>query len=61
MERNGRRKVWEEILDTMLDAPTDPLPQEEPSMHTNIFGKVRELFTTALDRQEEFTKEVYDR
>ena len=55
------RKVWEEILDSMLDAPTDPLPQEEPSMYTNIFGKVRELFTTSLDRQEEFTKEVYDR
>jgi len=55
------RKVWQQLLDSMLDAPTDPLPKEEPSFYTNIFGKIRDLFTTAFDRQKEFTKEVYDR
>ena len=60
-------QLWQEILNNLemgsaLEVdPQTGFPKEEPSMYQNIFGKVRNLFKTSIDKQLDFMDEVYDR
>mgnify|MGYP003134537298 FL=1 len=50
-------KTIQEILEPMQDAPSTPLPKE--NLVTNFFSKIRELFTTAVTKQQEFNDRIY--
>ena len=50
-------KTIQEILEPMKDAPSTPLPKE--NLVTNFFSKIRELFTTAVTKQQEFNDRIY--
>ena len=72
VSEDATAEIWSDVLQKLYGV-TSPFPEiykapqpetkPEQSMFTNIFGKVRELFdiNKAMDRQADFTKEVYDR